>query len=271
MTTDGPDLRAITQRQQGAWSAGDFSRVAVSIMEVAEHLVASADPRPGSRVLDVACGSGNAALVAARRFCEVTGVDFAPNLLERARVRAQAEGTPAEFVEGDAQELPFPDASFDTVTSVYGVMFAPDQERAAAELLRVCRPGGTIALANWIPGSFAPRMFGAVAPFLPPPPGLQPPWRWGTQEGIAELLGDGADLRTEVRTVYQRFPSMDYMADLVRRYFGPTVMAYQAVGEEGADALTASLAGAAGEFDRADDGTCKLECVYLEVVATRTD
>jgi SAM-dependent methyltransferase len=270
MSADGPDLRAITERQRRAWSTGDFNRLAVSIVEVSEHLVASADPRPGSRVLDVACGSGNAALVAARRFCEVTGVDFAPNLLERARARAAAEGTPAEFVEGDAQELPFPDASFDTVTSVYGVMFAPDQERAAAELLRVCRPGGTIALANWIPGSFAARIFAAIAPFVPPPPGLQPPWRWGTEEGARELLGDGATVRAQERTVFQRFPSPGYMADLGRRYSGPVMTAYQAVGEEGADALTAALAEGVSEFDRADDGTCKLECVYLEVIATRT-
>jgi ubiquinone/menaquinone biosynthesis C-methylase UbiE len=269
MSTDGPDLQLITQRQRGVWSAGDFNRVAVSIMEVAEQLVASADPRPGSRVLDVACGSGNAALVAARRFCEVTGVDFAPNLLERARVRAEAEGTPAQFVEGDAQELPVPDGAFETVTSVFGVMFAPDQERAAAELLRACAPGGTIALANWIPGSFAPAMFGAVAPFAPPPPGLPPPWRWGTPEGAEELLGSGASVRTQVRTFYQRFPSRPFMDDLFRRYFGPTMMAYEAVPEEQQPAMTAALADAVAAFDRADDGTCKLECRYLEVIATR--
>lgn len=269
MTTDGPDLEAVTKRQRIAWSAGDFNRVAMTIMEVAEHLVAAADPRPGGTVLDVACGSGNAALVAARRFCEVTGLDFAPNLLESGRGRAAAEGTAVTFVEGDAQELPFPDASFDTVLSVFGVMFAPDQERAASELLRVCRPGGRIALANWIPGSFAPAMFAAVAPFVPPPPGLQPPWRWGTEEGLADLLGPGATVHAEGRVFFQRFPSRAYLQELSREYFGPVVMAYQAVGEEGDAALTAALAEATERYDVADDGTCKLECEYLEVVATR--
>lgn len=269
MANDGPDLEQVTKRQRVAWTAGDFSRVALTIMEVADDLVAAADPAPGSDVLDVACGSGNVALVAARRFCQVTGLDFAPNLLETGRVRAAAEGTDVTFVEGDAQELPFEDASFDVVTSCFGAMFAPDQEKVASELLRVCRPGGRIAMANWVPGSYADAMFVAVAPFVPPPPGLEPPWRWGTLEGATDLLGDGASVAGTARTFYQRFPSRDYMAELFREFFGPTVMAYQAVGEEGAEALTAALAKPLADYDRAEDGTCKLESDYLEVVATR--
>lgn len=269
MTTDGPDLAQITVRQRGAWSAGDFNRLALTIMDVAEHLVASADPRPGTTVLDVACGTGNAALVAARRFCRVTGVDFAPPLLERARARAAAEGSEITFVEGDAQALPVADAAADTVTSVFGVMFAPDQAAAAGELLRVCRPGGRIALANWVPDSFAHRMFAAVVPFVPPPPGLQPPWRWGTAQGLAELLGDEADVRSQERTFHQRFLSAGHVLELFRRYFGPIVLAYEAVGDDGAAALTDALAEVVAEFDRAKDGTCLLEGRYLEVVATR--
>ena len=269
MTTDGPDLEQVTKRQRVAWAAGDFNRVALSIMELAEQLVGAADPAPGTAVLDVACGSGNVALVAARRWCAVTGLDFAPQLLESARVRAAAEGTEITWIEGDAQALPFEDASFDTVTSCIGAMFAPDQERVASELLRVCRPGGRIAMANWTPGSVAAAMFGALAPFVPPPPGLAPPWRWGTVEGLQELLGPGADVAVETRVVYQRFPSREFMIGLFREFFGPITMAYQAVGPDRADELTAALAVPIAEFDRAGDGTLKMECECLEVVATR--
>jgi SAM-dependent methyltransferase len=269
MASEGPDLAQVTERQRAAWAAGDFNRIALSIMEVAEHLIAAADPAPGSDLLDVACGSGNVALVAARRYCAVTGLDFAPNLLEAAAARAAAEGSEIAWVEGDAQALPFEDGAFDTVTSVFGAMFAPDQERVAAELLRVCRPGGTIALATWGPGSFAEALFRAVAPFVPPPPGLTPPWRWGTEEGLAELLGPGADVRAEERTFYQRAPSPDHLMGLFREHFGPTVLAYRAAGAAGADALTSALAEAIARYDRGADGTCKVEGRYLEVLATR--
>jgi SAM-dependent methyltransferase len=265
----GTDLGEVTERQRAAWSAGDFNRMALSIMEVAEHLVASADPAPGSDVLDVACGTGNAALVAARRQCAVTGVDFAPNLLESAAARAAAEGSEITWVEGDAQGLPFEDASFGTVMSVFGAMFAPDQEAVASELLRVCRPGGVIALADWVPGSFAQALFAAVAPFVPPPPGLVPPWRWGTEDGLAELLGAGADVRAERRVFFQRFRSPAQLGALFREGFGPTVLAYRAAGSDGEAELTAALAEAIARYDRAADGTCRLEGEYLEVVATR--
>lgn len=269
MGTEAPDLAQITERMRGVWSAGDFNRLALSIMEVAEGVVAAVDPRPGSTVLDVACGSGNAALVAARRFCRVTGVDFAAPLLERARLRAAADGCDVEFVEGDAQALPFPDASFDAVTSVFGVMFAPDQAAAAGELLRVCRPGGRIGLANWVPDSLAHALFMAAAPFAPPPPGLTPPWRWGTSQGLAELLGDEADVRCREVTFQQRFLSIDHLIDLFRSHFGPIVTVYATLDDEGAARLTAALAEALSRFDRAEDGTCALEGRYLEVVATR--
>jgi SAM-dependent methyltransferase len=269
MTTEGPDLAQVTERQRAAWATGDFNRLALSIMEVAEHLVAAADPAPGSDLLDVACGSGNVALVAARRYCAVTGLDFAPNLLETAAARAAAEGSEIAWVEGDAQDLPLGDGAFDTVTSVFGAMFAPDQERVAAELLRVCRPGGVIALANWVPGSFADALFRAVAPFAPPPPGLAPPWRWGTEEGLAELLGPGAEVRAERRVFFQRAPSPEHLLGLFRDHFGPTMMAYRAAGPSGAEALTSAIAEAIARHDRAGDGTCKVEGEYLEVLATR--
>lgn len=269
MGTDAPDFAQVTERQREVWSAGDFNRLALSVMEVSEHLVAEADPRPGSTFLDVACGSGNAALVAARRFCRVTGVDFAAPTLERARRRAEADGCEIAFVEGDAQALPVGDASFDTVTSVFGAMFAPDQAATAAELLRVCRPGGCIAMANWVPDSLAHALFRAAAPFAPPPPGLRPPWRWGTAQGVAELLGDEADVRCRERTFHQRFLSIDHLLGIFRAHFGPIVSVYATLDDEGATRLTAALAEALAGFDRASDGTCALEGRYLEVLAIR--
>jgi SAM-dependent methyltransferase len=270
MGSDAPDFAAVTARMQAAWSAGGFNRVALTIMEVAEHLVATADPAPGDRVLDVACGTGNVALVAARRFTEVVGLDFAPNLLETARRRAAAEGTDITFVEGDAQALPFEDASFDVVLSVFGVQFAPDQERAAAELLRVTRPGGTIALANWVPGSSADAFFQATSRFAPPPPGLPSPWRWGTPEGAAALLGGGADVTVHPRSFLQRFPSPRAMVDTFRESFGPAKLTYQAAGPGREAEVDAAMLETIARYDRATDGTLAMRGDYAEVVAVRS-
>jgi SAM-dependent methyltransferase len=267
--SEAPDFGAVTARQQAAWSAGEFNRVALTIMEVAEHLVATADPAPGSRVLDVACGTGNAALVAARRFTEVVGLDFAPNLLQTGRRRAAAEGTDITFVEGDAQALPFEDASFDTVLSVFGVQFAPDQERAAAELLRVTSPGGTIALANWVPGGAAGAMFEVTSQYSPPPPGIAPPWRWGTAEGAAELLGGGADVTVTPRSFLQRFLSPEAMIATFRESFGPASLTFEAAGPERETELTDDLVGVVRRFNRATDGTSAMQGDYAEVVAIR--
>jgi SAM-dependent methyltransferase len=266
---EAPDFEAVTARQRAAWSSGEFNRIALTIMEVAEHLVATADPAPGSRVLDVACGTGNAALVAARRFTEVVGLDFAANLIETGRRRAAAEGTDIAFVEGDAQALPFEDASFDVVLSVFGVQFAPDQERAAAELLRVTRPGGTIALANWVPGGAAEAFFVVTARYSPPPPGIAPPWRWGTAEGAAELLGAGADVTVTPRSFLQRFPSPEAMIAAFRESFGPSAQTYAAAGPEREAELTEALVDVVRRYNRATDGTSAMQGDYAEVVAVR--
>jgi SAM-dependent methyltransferase len=188
-----PDLGAIKGRQRQVWASGDYAAVGTRILIMSELLCEAVDLRAGQLVLDVATGSGNAALAAARRGCEVTGVDYVPSLLERARVRARAEGLPVTFREGDAEQLPFPDASFDVVLSVVGVMFAPDQERAARELLRVCRPGGKIGLANWTPDGFNAEMTRVMTRYVPPPPGLNPPvqHRRGRHGGLAEQLSGG--------------------------------------------------------------------------------
>lgn len=261
------DYADITERQQATWASGDWNAVALQGMPVSEALVEAADPRPGARVLDVACGSGNAALVAARRGCEVTGIDYVPAWVERARRRADADGVAADFRAGDAQALDVPDASVDVALSVFGVMFAPDQGLAARELLRVCRPGGVIALANWMPEGYGADLFGAHARVAPPPPGLAPPVRWGTEQGLGELLGDGADLVVERRAFFQHYRSIDHAAAVFRSSFGPTVSALEIAGPEGEAAFLAALARVFEGVNRATDGTVRLECDYMQVLA----
>lgn len=245
--------------------------VAGIVMMVSEELVEALDIVPGERVLDVACGSGNAALAAARRsWGNVVGVDFVPSLLERGRERAAAERLDVEFVEGDAAELRFEDGEFDVVTSVFGAMFAPDQEKAASELLRACKPGGRIGMANWVPDSGVGKMFRTIGKHAPPPPGVDSPLLWGTEERLRELFGDGiADLRVERRASRQAFRSADHFLDFFRTYFGPTKVAYERVGPDGEEALTADLRGYLEESNTAGDRALVLKPEYLQVVATR--
>src|SRR5688572_1145589 len=202
------DYAAITQRQQTTWSTGDFNVLALSVMPVSDALVLAVDPHAGERVLDIACGSGNTALVAARRNTDVSGIDYVPALIERAKQRASAEGTKIHFQTADAQALPFPDESFDVVLSVFGVMFAPDQEKAAQELVRVTRRGGRIGLGNWMPEGYGGDFFRAHSKYVPPPEGLKPGVRWGTEAGARELLGAHTSALTfERRTFFQYFRS----------------------------------------------------------------
>jgi len=189
--TAAVDLSAVKQRQQQTWATGDFAMVATGATIVGELLCDAVDVRAGQRVLDVATGSGNTALAAARRYCEVTGIDYVPALLERGRERAAVERVPVTFLEGDAENIPFPDASFDVVLSTFGAMFAPNQEKAASELLRVCRPGGKIGMANWTPNGWTGVMFQVTAQHVPPPPGVPSPIFWGMEERLRKLFGDG--------------------------------------------------------------------------------
>ena len=267
-----PDYSVITARQQKVWSAGDYSVVAARIQVISELLADAADIPAGSRVLDVAGGSGNTALAAARNGSRVVSLDYVPSLLERARERAGAEGLAVETVEGDAQALPFPDGSFDAVVSVLGAMFAPDQRRTAAEMLRVCREGGTIALANWTPEGFIGQLFKTVGAHVPPPPGLTPPPRWGDEDHVRDLLGDDVrDVRTRRREYTWRFTSPDEFVELFRDFYGPTVVAFAGLEPEGRDALAADLAALARRFDRnAGSGPVAIPAEYLEVVAVRT-
>jgi SAM-dependent methyltransferase len=269
--SDGINIAAVRQAQQKTWSEGDFAMVAGIVVMVSEQLVEALDVLPGERVLDVACGSGNAAIAAARcAWGNTVGVDFVPSLLERGRERAAAERLDIQFVEGDAAELPFEDAEFDVVTSVFGAMFAPEHERAAAELLRVCKPGGRIGMANWVPDSGVGKMFMTVAKHAPPPPGVESPLLWGTEDHLREVFGDGiSDLRIERLASRQAFRSAEHFLDFFRTYFGPTKVAFERVGPEGEEALAADLLGYAEEYNTAGDRAIVLRPEYLQVIATR--
>ena len=265
------DFEAIKRIQQKVWSAGDFAMIGRPAVIVGELLCERLDIAPDERCLDVACGSGNTALAAARRaWGNAVGVDYVPKLLERGRERAAAERLEVEFVEGDAENLPFEDASFDVVTSTFGAMFAPNQSRAAAELLRVCKPGGRIGMANWLPDSYVGGMFMTTAKHAPPPPGIDPPARWGTEEPLRELFGDGiSDLRIEPRVLTFRFRSFDHWLEFFRTYFGPMKTAFDRVGPDGEEAFIADLRELVARFDRGGERGMIVDADYLEVVATR--
>jgi ubiquinone/menaquinone biosynthesis C-methylase UbiE len=268
--SDSPDLAQITDVQQETWSKGDFSVVANLVYMDAEHLAAALDLIPGDRVLDVACGSGNAAIAAARRTTGGTvGADYVPALLERGRERAAAERLDIEFVEADAQDLPFDDGEFDVAMSVFGAMFAPDQQKTADELLRVVKPGGRIGMANWTPDGSVGGMFKAIAKHAPPPP-VDSPLLWGTEERVRELFGEGiSDLRVEKRLSRQPFRSADHYIEFFREYFGPTQRAYERVGPDGEQGLTDDLRAFLESANTGGDRALVLEAEYLLVVATR--
>jgi SAM-dependent methyltransferase len=265
------DLEAIKQVQQKVWSEGDFAMVAGTGAIVGEELAEAADILPDERVLDVACGSGNATLAAARRaWGNTVGLDYVPELLERARERAAAERLDIEFVEGDAENLPFDDASFDVVLSTFGVMFAPDHKKAANELLRVCKPGGRIGMTNWVPDGFVGQMFATTVKHAPPPPGVQPPILWGTEDHLRELLGDGInEMRIERRELVFRYRSPDHWLEFFRTYFGPTKMAFERVGPDGEEALASYIVELIGRFNTGGDRAMRVPGEYLQVIATR--
>ncbi len=265
-----PDLAAIKVRQQATWASGDFGVIGTSLQIVGETLCEAVDLLPGRRVLDVACGNGNASLAAARRWCHVVGIDFVPALVEQAKVRAAAERLPATFQVGDAEALDFPDASFDYVLSTFGVMFAPDQERAAHELVRVCKPGGTIGLANWTPGGFAGEMFRTVGRHVPPPAGLKPPPLWGTRDRVTELFGSAAEsLTAEPRSFTMRFESPEHWLSVFRQWFGPVHTAFSRLDAAGQAALARDLLDLTRRHDRSGGRALVIPSEYLEVVVTR--
>lgn len=264
------DLSAIKRRQQATWASGDYATVAARIPIVAERLVDAADLPAGSRVLDVACGTGNATLAAARSGAEAIGVDYVPALLDRGRIRATAEGLPVMFEEGDAEALPFADATFDAVLSVFGVMFAPDQQKSASELLRVTRPGGTIALACWTPDGFIGEMFRVMARHVAPPAGLRSPMEWGTEGRLRELFGGGVSaLLVQPRTYTFRFRSPAEYVEFFRQYYGPTLKAYATMDEAGQQRLTGDIEDVVRRYDRRGAGAIAVPAMYLETIAIR--
>lgn len=266
----GLDLREVTDRHQAAWATGDFSQLARQVMRASEELCLAVDPRPNQRVLDVACGSGNAALAAARRYCEVTGIDFVPAQIEWARQRAAAERCTVDFQVQDAQALTFADGTFDVVVSVFGVMMAPDQQRAAAEMMRVCRPGGTIGLANPTPEGLGGDFFKVHAMYMPPSECLTPAGRWGTEAGLRGLFGAGLQsLATCRRSVYMYFRSVDHIVDAFRMHFGPTTRAFACIDRQDQERMRRDLRQVFERYNRATDGTVVVECEYLQAVAIR--
>jgi ubiquinone/menaquinone biosynthesis C-methylase UbiE len=264
MTTTTIDpLEAIKQRQQATWASGDYSAVAALIVRVAERLVDLADLRSGSRVLDVATGSANAAIAAARLHCEVVGIDYVEALLARGRERAAAEGLTVDLRAGDAEKLPFPDSSFDAVLSVFGSMFAPNHGKTAREIARVTRPGGTIALASWTPEGFLDALFRVVARFAPPPVGLASPMLWGKPDHIASLFGPNVRWAHTTETFTFRFPTAPAFVEFFASHYGPTLKAIGAAGEH-ADGLTSALTELARTWNRLDQhGPVAIPATYL--------
>jgi ubiquinone/menaquinone biosynthesis C-methylase UbiE len=268
--TSTPDLSAIRARQQATWSSGDYHMIGTQIQIVSELVIEALDVRSTERVLDVATGSGNAALAAARRGCEVVGVDYVPALLDRARRRSEAEGLSIGFEEGDAEALPFGDESFDVAISVFGSMFAPDQEKAAAELARVTRSGGRIGLVAHTPDGFIGNLFKVIGKHVPPPPGLRSPILWGTEARLRELfVGRIGEFRAEKRFYTFRDRSPEHFIEYWRTFYGPTLKAFAAVGEPGRAALEADMLDLIARFDRAGDGTMVVSSEYLEAVIVK--
>jgi ubiquinone/menaquinone biosynthesis C-methylase UbiE len=264
------DLAAVKTRQQAAWSTGDYAVVGTTLQIVGENLCEALDLRSSARVLDVAAGNGNATLAAARRWCEVTSTDYVPALLEAGRARAQAEGHTIQFQHADAEHLPFPDASFDVVMSTFGVMFTPNQETAASELARVCRPGGRIGLANWTPESFIGQVFKTIGRYIPPAPGLQSPALWGTKTRLEQLFGKTAqEIRTTSREFVFRYRSPTHWIEVFRTYYGPINKTFGALDAQKQAAFSRDLLTLIESRNRSGDGTLVLPSEYLEVVIER--
>jgi ubiquinone/menaquinone biosynthesis C-methylase UbiE len=265
-----PDFEAMKARQHGAWSSGDYALVGATLQIVGEELCEALDVRSGQKVLDVAAGNGNVTLAAARRWCDVTSTDYVPALLARGKLRADADGMNITFKEADAEALPFADGSFDVVVSSFGVMFTPNQDRAAAELARVCKRGGKIGLANWTPEGFIGQVFKTLGKYLPPPAGARSPALWGTEARLKEMFGASSSaIRAERRNFVFRYRSPEHFLDFFRSYYGPMLKAFAALDQANQQKLYQDLMALIGTANRADDGTMVLPGEYLEVVITK--
>ena len=264
------DLAPVKARQQAAWSTGNYAVVGTTLQIVGENLCEALDLSSGSRVLDVAAGNGNATLAAARRWCDVTSTDYVAALLESGRRRAEAEGHTIRFEEADAEKLPYADASFDAVLSTFGVMFTPNQEQAATELARVCKPGGRIGLANWTPDSFIGQVFKTIGKYIPPAPGVKSPALWGTQMRLEELFGRAAaEIRATAREFVFRYRSPLHWIEVFRTYYGPLNKTFAALDADKQAAFSRDLIDLMEARNRSRDRTLVLPSEYLEVVIIR--
>ncbi len=265
-----PDFTALKAKQQAAWASGDYAIVGTTLQIVGEQLLEAMNLPSGVSVLDVAAGNGNATLAAARRFHRVTSTDYVPALLAKAEMRARAENLHVHFQTADVEALPFTDDSFDAVISTFGVMFAPDQEKSASEMMRVCRPGGRIGLANWTPDGFIGQVFKTLGRHVPPAPGLQSPALWGLEGRLHELFGDrGLSIEPVRRKFNFRYRSPDHFMDIFRTYYGPIHKAFLALDEKGQKALDTDLRDLIDGFNRATDGTMNVPSEYVEAVIVK--
>src|SRR5215212_10016157 len=264
------DLQALKARQQGAWSSGDYAVIGTTLQIVGEELCEALDVRSGQKVLDVAAGNGNVSLAAARRWCDVVSTDYVPSLLARGQTRAAAESLSIRFEEADAEALSFADASFDAVVSTFGVMFTPNQDAAAAELVRVCRSGGKIGLANWTPEGFIGQLFKTLGKYLPPPAGAKSPALWGTEARIREMFGaSAASINIERRNFVFRYRSPKHFLEVFKNYYGPMLKAFAALDAANQQGLRNDLLALIGRLNRAEDGTMVVPSEYLEIVIVK--
>jgi len=269
-TSATAELDAIKAKQNATWSSGDFGIIGTTLQIVGESLCEAVDLRAGSTVLDVAAGNGNCSLAAARRWCDVTSTDYVPALLEDGRRRAAAERLSITFQEADAEALPFEKESFDVVLSSFGVMFTPNHERSAGELLRVCRPGGKIGLANWTPAGFIGKLFGVIGRHVPPPPALTPPSRWGVEDYLDKLFrGSASDIHTTPRDFVFRYKSAQHWIDVFRTWYGPVHKAFAGLPPEKQQQLNDDLHALIRDFNTSGDSTAVIPSEYLEVVITK--
>jgi len=265
-----PDYETIKTRQQNTWASGDYGSIGTTLQIVGESLAEAVDVRAGSRVLDVAAGNGNSALAAARRFADVTAIDFVPALLADGQRRAQADRLPITWKVGDAEALPFEDGSFDVVLSSFGVMFAPNQAKAASELLRTTRHGGRIGLANWTPSGFIGQLFKVIGKHVPPPAGLDSPARWGVAAHLAEWFHESATrIHVEPKIFTFRYRSPQHFIEVFRSWYGPMLRAFASLEHPQRHALEADILELIARFNRSGDATAVLPSEYVEVVIDR--
>lgn len=267
-----PELRTLKDRLRAMWMSGDFGQIALAIKDGAVQFADRLQLKPGMRVLDVACGTGNLAIPAARTGAKVTGIDIAPNLIEQAKANAADEGLEIQFDVGDAEAMPYDDASFDVVMTMFGAMFAPRPDVTASELTRVCRPGGVVAMANWTPTGFTGQMFKTGSKHVPPPAGMPSPVLWGDDETVRRRLSEGvSEVRTAVRPIDMTFPfGPVQVVEFFRRFFGPTNKAFESLDADGQEALRKDLEDLWAGNNAATDGTTRAPSDYLEVIAIKS-